>query len=48
MKQDFSAAVRSVRYLTFENTPDPVFSILMPSWNNLAFLRLALESVRKN
>ncbi len=48
MKQDFSAAVRSLRYRTFDSTARPVFSILMPTWNNLPFLRLALESLRKN
>ena len=48
MRQDFSAAVRSMRYRTFDATAHPVFSILMPTWNNLPFLRLALESVRKN
>jgi GT2 family glycosyltransferase len=48
MKQDFSAAVRSIRYRPFGSTPNPVFSILMPTWNNLAFLRLALRSIRQN
>src|SRR5262245_34436905 len=48
MKQDFSAAVRSVRYRIFDATPRPVFSILVPTWNNLPFLRLALNSLRKN
>jgi glycosyltransferase involved in cell wall biosynthesis len=48
MKQDFSAAVRSLRYRTFDASTHPVFSILLPTWNNLPFLRLALESLRKN
>jgi len=48
VKQDFSAAVRSVRYRTFASAIEPVFTILMPSWNNLAFLQLAVQSVRKN
>ena len=26
----------------------PMFSILIPSWNNLPFLRLCIESIRKN
>ena len=26
----------------------PVFSILIPTWNNLSFLRLCVESIRKN
>lgn len=26
----------------------PLFSILIPSWNNLPFLRLCIESIRKN
>lgn len=25
-----------------------LFSILIPSWNNLAFLKLCVESIRKN
>jgi glycosyltransferase involved in cell wall biosynthesis len=27
---------------------NPLFSILIPSWNNLAYLRLCVESIRKN
>jgi len=27
---------------------NPVFSILIPSWNNLAYLKLCIESIRKN
>ena len=27
---------------------DPLFSILIPSWNNLAFLKLCVASIRKN
>ena len=27
---------------------EPLFSILIPSWNNLAFLKLCVESIRKN
>ena len=26
----------------------PLFSILIPSWNNLAFLKLCVASIRKN
>ncbi len=26
----------------------PVFSIIIPTWNNLAFLKLCIESIRKN
>ena len=48
MKQDFSVAVRSMRYRTFDAAVQPVFTILIPSWNNLPFLRLALQSLRKN
>lgn len=48
MKQDFSSLVRSMRYRSFDVVPQPVFSILMPTWNNLPFLRLAVSSLRKN
>lgn len=27
---------------------EPIFSILVPSWNNLAYLQCAVESIRKN
>jgi len=27
---------------------NPVFSILIPTWNNLAYLKLCIESIRKN
>ena len=27
---------------------EPLFSILIPSWNNLAFLKLCVASIRKN
>jgi len=29
-------------------TNEPLFSILIPTWNNLDFLRLCVESIRKN
>lgn len=29
-------------------SPDAVFSILIPSWNNLPYLRTCVESIRKN
>ncbi len=48
MKQDFSAIVRSMQYRTFGVVHDPRFSILIPSWNNLPYLRLAVASLRKN
>lgn len=31
-----------------ENCPDAKFSILIPSWNNLKFLKLCIDSIRKN
>ena len=27
---------------------NPLFSILIPTWNNLSLLRLCVESIRKN
>lgn len=31
-----------------ESAPRPLFSILIPTWNNLAYLRLCVDSIRKN
>lgn len=31
-----------------KSNPDAVFSILIPSWNNLPYLRTCVESIRKN
>ena len=31
-----------------DNTVKPLFSILIPTWNNLPFLKLCIESIRKN
>jgi glycosyltransferase involved in cell wall biosynthesis len=31
-----------------ENCPDAKFSILIPTWNNLDFLKLCINSIRKN
>lgn len=31
-----------------EEKEKPVFSILIPSWNNLSYLKLCIESIRKN
>ncbi|MBB3187693.1 glycosyltransferase family 2 protein [Microbacter margulisiae] len=33
---------------SFPVTGKPLFSILIPSWNNLPFLKLCVESIRKN
>lgn len=30
------------------NIPNPIFSILIPTWNNLAYLKLCIKSIRKN
>jgi len=30
------------------NSADALFSVLIPSWNNLKFLKLCVESIRKN
>ncbi len=41
----------SIDKITFHKYPEsekPVFSILIPSWNNLALLKLCIESIRKN
>lgn len=38
-----------ILYFTAENQMDsPYFSILIPSWNNLAYLQLCIQSIRKH
>lgn len=39
------------RAITFHPAPapvEPLFSILIPSWNNLPYLKICVESIRKN
>ena len=33
---------------TTQNTTQPLFSILIPTWNNLKYLKLCVESIKKN
>src|SRR5580693_6016127 len=42
------APVISIKKNKRSNTNNPVFSILIPTWNNLPFLKLCIESIRKN
>ncbi len=37
-----------IRFQPYDTATDPLFSILVPSWNNLPFLRLCLDSVRRH
>jgi len=37
-----------IEVCTYPLTYTPVFSILIPSWNNLDFLRLCIHSIKKN
>lgn len=37
-----------VEYFEFNNVEEPVFSIIIPSWNNLDFLKTCVASIRKN
>ncbi len=48
MQTPFADIVRSTCYARFGAVASPVFSILIPSWNNLPFLRVAVESLRRN
>jgi len=37
-----------ISYTSYDNDTAPLFSILIPSWNNLEYLKLCVESIRKN
>lgn len=37
-----------IRYKRYPRQGEPRFSILVPSWNNLPYLKLCVESLRKN
>lgn len=37
-----------IQYKSFNTNLEPVFSILLPSWNNLVFLQLCINSIRIN
>lgn len=37
-----------IQYRHYPSEQVPLFSILIPSWNNLQFLKLCVESIRKN
>jgi glycosyltransferase involved in cell wall biosynthesis len=40
--------IPKITFHSFEETTKPVFSILIPSWNNLPYLKCCVESIRKN
>ncbi len=40
--------ISKITYHPIENLQKPVFSILIPSWNNLPYLKCCVESIRKN
>jgi glycosyltransferase involved in cell wall biosynthesis len=35
-------------YIKYNTTPSPVFSIIIPTWNNIEYLKLCIQSIRKN
>ncbi len=37
-----------IEYKKFGGTKEPTFSIIIPTWNNLALLKLCISAVRKN
>jgi len=39
---------RTISFHPVKTDDSPVFSILIPSWNNLAYLKACVESIRKN
>jgi len=40
--------ISKITYHPTENLQKPLFSILIPSWNNLPYLKCCIESIRKN
>ncbi len=39
---------QQIEYQSYETEQKPIFSILIPSWNNLAYLKLCVDSVRRH
>ena len=37
-----------IEYFDLKSETNPVFSIIIPSWNNLEFLKICIDSIRKN
>lgn len=40
--------MQTLEYKTFDPVPDARFSILIPTWNNLEYLKYCLRSIQKN
>lgn len=40
--------IRNIKQIKRNKTKDSLFSILIPSWNNLPYLKLCIESIQKN
>jgi glycosyltransferase involved in cell wall biosynthesis len=40
--------MRQIKKEKKSNISNPIFSILIPTWNNLAYLQLCIKSIRKN
>lgn len=38
----------TITYTTYDTVSEPLFAILIPSWNNLDFLKLCVHSIRAN
>ncbi len=41
-------SIDKIQFYKYPESEKPVFSILIPSWNNLALLKLCIEAIRKN
>ena len=41
-------SVAKIDFIQVDESAKPLFSILIPSWNNLPLLKLCIESIRKN
>jgi len=44
----FEKSVVMIEYSDFKSDANPVFSIIIPSWNNIEFLKTCIDSIRKN
>lgn len=45
---NFIEKAPNISFFAGKNKYKPVFSILIPTWNNLAFLKLCIDSLKKN
>ena len=40
--------MEKIEYASYQNSPDAKFSLVIPTWNNLGYLKLCIDSIKKN